>query len=137
LSIILVDCFALIQPEIELIGHLRGALLCTGSARRAFRIVNVSSFPVDLGLKVTDLAREFSYLAISQQVNVRMPTDIQQLRRENSYSAVIGGKSLVQLGHFAADAGVLFHQVDFDAHVAKIQSGLHPGYSTANDENFL
>jgi hypothetical protein len=75
---------------------------------------------VDLGLKVTDLAREFSYLAVSQQVNVRMPTDIQQLRRENSYSAVIGGKGFVQLGHFAADTGVLFHQVDSDTHVAKI-----------------
>jgi hypothetical protein len=92
---------------------------------------------VDLGLKVTDLAREFSYLAVSHQVNVRMPTDIQQLRRENSYSAVIGGKSLVQLGHFAPDTGVLFHQVDSDAHVAKIQSGLHSGYPTADDKNFL
>jgi hypothetical protein len=92
---------------------------------------------VDLDLKVADLAREFGYLAVSQKVNFRMSTDIQQLRRENSYSAIIGGKGFVQLGHFAPDAGVLFHQVDFDAHVAKIQSGLHPGYSTADDKNFL
>ena len=121
MSIILVNCLALIQPEIELIGHLRGAFLRTGSTRSAFGIINVSGFPVDLGLKVADLAREFGYLAVSQKVNVRMPTDIQQLRRENSYSAIIGGKSLVQLGHFAPDTGVLFHQVDSDAHVAKIQ----------------
>jgi len=92
---------------------------------------------MDFGLEIADLAREFCYLAVSQQVNVRMPTDIQQLRRENSYSAVIGGKGLVQLGHFAPDTGVLFHQVDSDAHLAKIQSGLHPGYSTADDKYFL
>ena len=92
---------------------------------------------MDLDLKITDLAREFSYLAVSQQINVRMPTDIQQLRRENSYRAIIGGKGLVQLGHFAADTGVLFHQVDLDAHVAQIQSGLHSGYPTADDKNFL
>ena len=81
LSVILVDCLALIQSEIELVGHLRRTLLRTGSARSASGVVNVSSFPVDFDLKVTDLAREFSYLAVSQQVNVRMPTDIQQLGR--------------------------------------------------------
>jgi hypothetical protein len=66
-----------------------------------------------------------------------MSTDIQQLRRENSYGAVIGGKGLVQLGHFAADAGVLFHQVDLDSHLTEIQSSLHACYSTADYENFL
>jgi hypothetical protein len=79
---------------------------------------------------------ENSYLAVSQQVNIRMPTDIQQLRRENSYSAVIGGKILSSWAILPRYWG-LFHQVDSDAHVAKIQSGLHSGYPTADDKNFL
>jgi hypothetical protein len=66
-----------------------------------------------------------------------MPTDIQQLRRENSYGAVIGGKSLVQLGHFAAYAGVLFHQVDLDSHLTEIQGSLHACYSTTDYQNVL
>jgi hypothetical protein len=66
-----------------------------------------------------------------------MPTDIQQLRRQNSYRAVIGGKGLVQLGHFAADAGILFHQMDPDAHLTQVQSGLHARYPAAYYENFL
>jgi hypothetical protein len=92
---------------------------------------------VNLYAKVTDLAGKFGYLAISQQINFGMSTDIQQLRRENSYSAVIGGKSLIQLGHFPAYAGVFLHQVDLDPHFTEIQSGLHACYSTADYENFL
>jgi len=66
-----------------------------------------------------------------------MSTDIQQLGRKNSYRAIVSGKSLIQLGHFAANARILFDQVDLNAHVTQIQGGLHAGYPTAHDENFL
>jgi hypothetical protein len=66
-----------------------------------------------------------------------MPTDIQQLRRENSYRAVIGRKGFVQLGHLSADTGILLDKMHLDAHVAEVESGLHSRYSTAYDENFL
>ena len=101
LSIIFVDRLAFIKPEVEFIGHFGGAFFRTGSTRRASEHVHVTSLPVDLYLEIADLAGEFSHLAVSQQINVGMPTDIQQLRRENSYRAIIGGKGLIQLGHFA------------------------------------
>jgi hypothetical protein len=66
-----------------------------------------------------------------------MPTDIQQLRRENSYRAVIGRKGLVQLGHLSANAGIFLDKVHLNAHIPEIESGLHSRYSTAYDENFL
>jgi hypothetical protein len=50
---------------------------------------------VDFRAELTDLTGKIRYLAVSQQIDVRMSTDIQKLRREDSYSAVIGGKGLV------------------------------------------
>jgi hypothetical protein len=61
-----------------------------------------------------------------------MPTGIQQLRRENSDGAVVGGKGFVQLGHLAADTGQLFHQMDLDAHLSQVQGGLNTGDPTAD-----
>jgi hypothetical protein len=92
---------------------------------------------MDLDPEISHLAGKFSYPAVRQQINLGMSTDIQQLRRKNSYRAIVRGKSLIQLGHFAANARILFDQVDLNAHVTQIQGGLHAGYPTAHDENFL
>jgi hypothetical protein len=61
-----------------------------------------------------------------------MSTDIQQLGRENSNGAVVGGESLVQLSHLPPDAGELFHQVDLEAHFRQVQGGLDPGDPAAD-----
>jgi hypothetical protein len=87
--------------------------------------------------KIAHLSGEFRYLAVSQYIDIGMSTDIQQLRRQNSYSAIVGGKRLIQHGHFPAYAGVFFHQVDANTHFGEIQSRLHPGYSASDDENFV
>jgi hypothetical protein len=59
-----------------------------------------------------------------------MSTDIHQLRRQNSEGAVVGGEGLVQLGHFAANAGQAFHQVHFESHFSEIQGSLNARYAT-------
>jgi hypothetical protein len=64
-----------------------------------------------------------------------MPTDIQQLWRENSYRTIISGKGLVQLRHFPADAGILFNKMDLNTHVPQIQGGLHAGDTASYDQN--
>jgi len=87
--------------------------------------------------KVTHLPGKLRHFAVGKQIDFGMSTDIQQLRRQNSYRTVIGGEGLVQLGHLATDAGVLLHEVNLDAHIAQIKGRLHPGYPAANDENFL
>jgi hypothetical protein len=137
LRIILVDRLAFIEAEVEFIGNASGTFLRARAACSAFARIHKSGFPVDLNPKISHLAGEFSYLTVRQQINLGMSTDIKQLRRKNSYRAIVSGKGLVQLGHFAADARVLLHQVDLNAHVTQIQGGLHAGYPTAHDENFL
>jgi len=137
LGIILVDRLTFIEAEVEFIGNTSGAFFRARAACGAFAGIHESGFPVDLDPKISNLAGKFSYLTVRQQIDLGMSTDIQQLRRKNSYRAIVSGKGLIQLGHFAADARVLFHQVDLNAHVTQIQSGLHAGYPTAHDENFL
>jgi hypothetical protein len=66
-----------------------------------------------------------------------MPTDIQQLWRENSDSTVIGWEGLIELGHFAANARKLFHHVYLDAHFSQVQGRLNTGYSTADYQNVV
>ena len=59
-----------------------------------------------------------------------MPADLDQFGRDNSHRAVIGGKSLVQLGHHASYGGGPFHQVDIVAGIGQIQGNLHAGNAT-------
>jgi len=92
---------------------------------------------MDFSSKVSDRSGKLGYFAVRQHIDLGMPTDIQQLWRENSYGAVIGRKGLVQLRHLTADAGILFNKMNLDSHVAQVQCGLHTGYSTADNQNFL
>jgi hypothetical protein len=87
-------------------------------------------------MELTYAAGEFHQLAVSQQVYFRMPTDIQQLRRENSYGAIVGGKGLVKLRHLPANARVLLHQMHGDAHVTQVERSLYSRDSTADNQNF-
>jgi hypothetical protein len=47
-------------------------------------------------------------LGVGDNLNIKMPADLDQFRRENSHGAVVGGKGLVQLRHDPADGGALF-----------------------------
>jgi hypothetical protein len=42
-----------------------------------------------------------------------MPSNLDELRGEYSYRAVIGGKGFIQLGHVAADRRRFIHKVNF------------------------
>jgi hypothetical protein len=41
----------------------------------------------------------FFHLSGGDKINVEMPADLDQFRRNNSHGAVIGGKRFVQFGH--------------------------------------
>jgi hypothetical protein len=62
-----------------------------------------------------------------------MSTDIQQLGRKDSDSAIVCGKGFIQLSHLSANAGQPFDHVDLDAHFGQIQGRLYAGDSTADD----
>jgi hypothetical protein len=56
--------------------------------------------------------------------DVDMPADLDQLGRDDSHGAVIGGKRFVYLGHFAAYRGASFHQMDIISRIRGIQCSL-------------
>jgi len=63
-----------------------------------------------------------------------MPTDIQQLRRENSDGTVIGWKRLVELRHFPANTRKPFNHVHLDSHFCQVQGSLNSGDPSADNQ---
>jgi hypothetical protein len=70
-----------------------------------------------------------------KEFDIEMPADLDQFRRDNSHGAVVGRKSLVQLGHDAADGRAALHQIDIITGVGQIQCRLHPGNTAADNTN--
>ena len=66
-----------------------------------------------------------------------MPTGLDELRREDSYGAVVCGEGLVELGHPPADAGQALHHVHLDSHIREVERGLDTGNPTAYDRTSL
>jgi hypothetical protein len=75
----------------------------------------------DLDLKISGLSLYFGYLGEGYKLYVQMPADLDQFGRDNSHGTVIGGKSLVQLGHHPSDCSGALHQIDKIARICKIQ----------------
>ena len=57
-------------------------------------------------------------------LDIGMPSDLDQLRGEDAGRTVVRGKGLVQLGHDAADADPLLDEEDLHPGVGKIERGL-------------
>jgi hypothetical protein len=134
---VLVDGLAVSQSCIVDVRNLRRTLLGAGAAAGAKVFVYVTSLLVDLDFEGACLAAHFLDFAVGKEVDPWMSTDIQQLWRENSDGAIVGWKSLVQLGHLSADAGQLFDHVHLDAHLGQVQGSLNTGDSTADDQNIV
>jgi hypothetical protein len=65
--------------------------------------VNTSRTFADLYFKVTGFALDGFEIRIGDQLDVQVPADLDQYRRDDSHGAVIGGECFVQLGHDTAD----------------------------------
>jgi hypothetical protein len=118
---------------IVLIRILNGAILHTGSAPGAFVLNNIP-WPLGQGYyKVSQLPFYTVDFSVGEDLDIRMPADLDQLGRQNSHGAVIGGKGLVQLCHMAANAWRLFNQVNFEAGSGKIERGLDAADATTNN----
>jgi hypothetical protein len=62
-----------------------------------------------------------------QQLNVQMPADLDQFRRNDSHGTVIGREGLIQLGHDPTDGGGPLNQMDKKTGIRQINGRLHPG----------
>jgi hypothetical protein len=64
-----------------------------------------------------------------------MSPAFEKLRRFDAHGAVVRGKGLVELGHLAADGRRLVNQVNLEAGVRKIESGLNTADPTADNHD--
>jgi hypothetical protein len=114
-------------------GHGR-AFFCTRPAAGAQIFVHVAGFPLHANFEIARFATDSLDFAVGEKIDFGMPTDIQQLRRKNSDSAIIGGKRLVELGHPAANAREPFHHMHLDSHFRQVQGSLNPGNPAADNQ---
>ena len=63
-----------------------------------------------------------------------MPADLDQFWRDDSHGTVIGGKSLIQLGHAPADGRAFFQEIDVISRISQIYCGLHSCNPAAYDQ---
>jgi hypothetical protein len=82
--------------------------------------------------KVSGFAFECLDFRIGDDVDVEMPADLDQFRRDNSHGTIIGRKGLIQLRHQPSDARGPIHQMDIVACIGQIQSRLHAGNARTN-----
>jgi hypothetical protein len=127
------DCFIVRYFLIKLIRVLDRAVFYTDCTAGAFALVNIFGLFIQPYLEVPCFPRYTVNFSIGEDFYILMPADLDQLWREYSHGAVIGGKGLVQLGHMAPDAGRFFHQVNFKAGGGKIERGLNTADPSANN----
>jgi hypothetical protein len=124
--------FSETKSQVKGIGHLDFTFLGTQAAGNTFIRVNVTGPPLQLHVKPTRLSGYPGDFREGVELDVVMPADLDQLGRQNSHGAVIGGKGLIQLRHGPADGRLLFHQMYKIAGVGQIQGGLHAGDAAAH-----
>ena len=105
------------DTDIEFILNRHRTLFGTGAAAGTEIFVHIAGFFAHLELKRTLFTAHLFNLAVGQEIDIGMPTGIQQLGRENSDGAIVSGKGLIQLGHLAANARQRLYQVDLDTHL--------------------
>jgi hypothetical protein len=92
-----VDCLSLVQSLVEFVRQIDWTDLCAVIAAGAFLQVNITGTFPDLSLKITGLSFEGKQLAIGDDLDVEMTACLNQLRREDTHGAIVGGKGLVKL----------------------------------------
>ena len=100
---------------VKLTGHGHRADLGTISTAGAALKVNVARLFLNGDLESPHITGYILHLREGEQFDIQMPADLDQLGRDNSHGAVVGGKGLVQLGHDPADSRALLQQIDLVA----------------------
>jgi hypothetical protein len=132
LRILHVDGFSLAEACIVLIIYLRRTFLSTEATSDTFLRVHITGILDDFDFKISLLPRDALHLRKGQELNVKMPADLDQFGRKDSHGTVISGEGLVQLGHHSTDGGRLLHEIDIKARIGQIQGRLHSGNASTD-----
>ena len=132
LGITQVSRLTLGQAHVVFVGHFLRAFLGAETAGDALLHVDIARHLAHLDREIPRLAADPDDLRRSHDLDVNVPADLDQLGRDNSHGAVIGGKGLVQLRHDPTNGGFGLHHVNEVSGIGQIQSGLHPGDTAAD-----
>src|SRR4030042_4069954 len=94
-----INSFSLIQSLIKLIWQNDGTDLCAVIATRTFPNIDISRPLPDLGLKMPGFSLERNQIGTRDDFDITMAACLDEFWREDAHRAVVGWKSLVQLGH--------------------------------------
>jgi hypothetical protein len=115
------DGFIIRYFLIKLVWVFRRAIFDTGSTTRAIILDNVSGFFNQSNFEVTCFTLYIFYFGVSQDLYIRMPSNLDELGSEYSYGAVISWKGLIKLGHVAANRRRFIHHVHFKTRCGKVK----------------
>ena len=127
-----------IQPQIEFVRNLfLGTLLGTQAAAGAFGCIYKTSLLADGHLEIAHKSLHRRHLRVGVDVDFLILGTVHHLWCQNAGSAVQGWEGLINLGHLAANGGLLFHNVHLKACIRNIQCGLDSGNAAADDQRTL
>ena len=75
----------------------------------------------DFNLEISGFPTDGGNFGESYKLNIQMPADLDQFRRNDSHGAVIGRESLVQFGHDPTNAGRFFKEMNIVSGICKIK----------------
>jgi hypothetical protein len=113
---------ALIQLHIVFVIALNRTDPGAFAAAGAFGNIYETRLLKELHLEISRFTGNFLNFRKGEKLDVEMPADLDQLGRDNSHRAVVGGEGLVELRHDTADRRLFFDQIDVIAGIGKIES---------------
>jgi hypothetical protein len=86
-------------------------------------------------VKLPICTSDFFDLRQGHQVDVQVPSALDQFGGDDTHGAVVGGKRFVQLGHDATDGRLGLGHVNKIARIRQIQRRLYAGNAATDDQN--
>jgi hypothetical protein len=135
LSIHFVGGLLIGKTFVVFVGKIHGTDLDAVTATCTLGLIDKARLLPNPGLEIPGLAFKVQKFGVCQKFDVQMPADLDQFGRDNSHTAIIGGKGFIELRHEAADGRRLLDQVHIVSGVSQIKGRLHAGNPATDHHN--
>jgi hypothetical protein len=120
------------QALIVSAGQDHGAYFGTVAASSAPGFIDVPRGFVEGNREISFGPLDLFNFRAGDEIDIQMPADLDQFRRDNSHGAVIGGEGLVQFAHNPADCRGFLDEMNQVSGIGKIKGCLHSGNPSAD-----